>query len=248
LNGGSSTLANYAGPRGSFEVPHAHIEFLKGLKLFHETETHFYVHAGVPLKKKLRELDPLLDRETFLWTRGPFLTTRDRWEKIIVHGHTPSENPERFPNRINVDTGCVFGGALTAYDVDRDRFISVDRLPVANVAPPILTDETNRIAVRFNGRMPVSASKPGLKRLDFETMNYNQFGLMLRELRPSSSPTFEQGDVIDGTIGNDHRTAVNFEGQIVRVEHRQGMALYGVKLDRVSSDRGGGPGWLSRPA
>ncbi|CAN5717720.1 hypothetical protein BH10BDE1_BH10BDE1_03940 [soil metagenome] len=248
LNGGSSTLANYAASGGSFEVPQAHIEFLKSLKLFHETSTHFFVHAGVPLKKKLRDLDPLLDRETFLWTRGPFLTTKDRWEKIIVHGHTPNELPERFANRVNVDTGCVFGGSLTAYDVTNDCFVSVDRIPLHQVAPPMLTDDSKRIAVRFNGRMPVSASKPGLKRTDFETLNYNQFGLMLRELAPSSTPFFENGDVIDGTIGDDHRTSVNFEGQIVRVEHRQGMALYGVKLDRVSSDRGGGPGWLSRPA
>ncbi len=248
LNGGSSTLANYAGPGGSFELPHSHIEFLKGLRLFHETATHFFVHAGVPLRKKLRDLDPMLDRETFLWTRGPFLTTKDRWEKIIVHGHTPTEEPERFANRINVDTGCVFGGQLTAYDVNADRFISVDRLPLDHVAPPVLTDDSQRIAVRFNGRMPVRANRPGLKRIEFETLNYNQFGLMLREIRPTTTPLFENGDVIDGTIGDDHRTAVNFEGQIVRVEHRQGMALYGVKLDRVSSDRGGGSSWLSRPA
>ncbi|MDZ4083944.1 MAG: metallophosphoesterase family protein [Bdellovibrionales bacterium] len=250
LNGGGSTLANYAGPNGSFEVPQSHVEFLKSLKLFYETESHFFVHAGVPLKKKLRDLDPVLDRETFLWTRGPFLTTTENWGKIVVHGHTPNAEPERRPNRINVDTGCVFGGHLTAYDVTNDTFISVERIPFDESAPPTLTESGSlRIAVRFNGRMPVSASKPGQRRLEFETLNYNQFGLLLRELRPMGIAVFENGDIIEGTIGDDHRTAVEFEGQIVRTESRQGLALYGVKIEKISTsnDTGSG-GWINRPA
>lgn len=252
LNGGSSTLANYAGPGGSFDIPQTHIEFLKSLKLFHETETHFFVHAGVPLRKKLRELDPILDRETFLWTRGAFLTSKESWDKIIVHGHTPADQPEHFANRINVDTGCVFGGALTAYDVTNDRFISVERQPASERTMPVLTDESKRIAVRFAGRMPVHAGRPGEKRVEFETLNYNQFGLLLRETKLSTAVRFANGDVIEGTIGDDHRTAVQFEGQIVRTETRHGLALYGVKLEKVSNDQGangtGGDGWMTRPA
>lgn len=250
LNGGGATLANYAGPNGSFEVPQAHVEFLKSLKLFYETESHFFVHAGVPLKKKLRDLDPVLDRETFLWTRGPFLTTTENWGKIVVHGHTPTDQPERRPNRVNVDTGCVFGGHLTAYDVTGDKFISVERIPFEEKAAPVLTESGSlRIAVRFNGRMPVSASKPGQRRLEFETLNFNQFGLLLREIRPMGIAVFENGDVIEGTIGDDHRTAVEFEGQIVRTESRQGLALYGVKIEKISTsnDTGSG-GWINRPA
>lgn len=250
LNGGGSTLANYAGPNGSFEVPQSHVEFLKSLKLFYETESHFFVHAGVPLKKKLRDLDPVVDRETFLWTRGPFLTTSENWGKIVVHGHTPNAEPERRPNRINVDTGCVFGGHLTAYDVTNDKFISIERIPLNEAAPPALTESGSlRIAVRFNGRMAVSASKPGQRRVEFETLNYNQFGLLLRELRPMGIAVFEIGDIIEGTIGDDHRTAVEFEGQIVRTESRQGLVLYGVKIEKISTsnDTGSG-GWINRPA
>lgn len=251
LNGGSATLANYGGPGGSFEIPETHFDFLRRLKLYFETPKHFFVHAGVPLRKKLANLDPILDRETFLWTRGPFLTTKESWDKIIVHGHTPSEQPELHPNRINVDTGCVFGGTLTAYEVGTNEFISVEKFETHSAPPPVLTDETKRFAVRFNGRMPVKASRPGQKRTAFETMNYNQFGLLLREENPPFQGTFETGDIIEGTIGDDHRTAVDFEGQIVRTEFRLGLALYGVKLDKVASDHGPsgtGKDWLVRPS
>ncbi len=251
LNGGGSTLANYATTDGAFDVPHEHIEFLKGLKVFHQTETHFFVHAGVPLRKKLEELNPIADREVFLWTRGPFLSTDESWGKIIVHGHTPNEQPERRHNRVNCDTGCVFGGSLTAYDVTGDKFISVDRVPLSD-QPPILHKQYDgkRIAVRFNGRMVVNAGRPGEARQPFETLNYNQFGLLLRETQMSANPFFELNDFIEGVIGNDYRTAVEFEGQVVRVEARQGLVVFGVKLDKISTrnDSGHHGNWLKRPA
>jgi serine/threonine protein phosphatase 1 len=33
--------------------------------------------------------------------------------RIVVHGHTPSEQPELLPNRINIDTGAFATGRLT---------------------------------------------------------------------------------------------------------------------------------------
>lgn len=252
LNGGATTLANYSTEgTGAFEIPQAHLEFLKSLKLYHETETHFFVHAGVPLRKKLADLDPILDREVFLWTRGPFLTTGESWGKVIVHGHTPNEQPEKRNNRINVDTGCVFGGALTAYDVNRDKFVAVERIPASQGAPQVLHRDVEgmRIAVRFNGRMPVTAGRPGEARRGFETLNYNQFGLLLTEEIRIAGPYFKIGDVIEGTIGDDHRTAVEFEGQVVRSEARQGVVVFGVKIDKISTGNdSGSPGWIQRPA
>jgi protein phosphatase len=33
---------------------------------------------------------------------------------FVVYGHTPVRRPERIGNTLNIDTGCVFGGALSA--------------------------------------------------------------------------------------------------------------------------------------
>jgi serine/threonine protein phosphatase 1 len=36
-------------------------------------------------------------------------------DRLIVHGHTPvTEGPDVRSNRVNIDTGAVFGRALTA--------------------------------------------------------------------------------------------------------------------------------------
>ncbi|KGP74341.1 bis(5'-nucleosyl)-tetraphosphatase PrpE [Pontibacillus yanchengensis] len=45
-----------------------------------------------------------------------------RW---IVYGHTPVRKP-RFKNKtVNIDTGCVFGGALSAFRLPEEEIVSV---------------------------------------------------------------------------------------------------------------------------
>jgi protein phosphatase len=51
--------------------------------------------------------------------------TEYRGKARVVYGHTPVPHPEWANNTINVDTGCVFGGALTALRYPEKELVSV---------------------------------------------------------------------------------------------------------------------------
>jgi diadenosine tetraphosphatase ApaH/serine/threonine PP2A family protein phosphatase len=81
-----------------------------------------YVHAGV------RPGVPLKDQKDTdrLWIRGVFLRHRAPHEKYVVHGHTPVEKPDVRTNRVNLDTGLVSGGRLTAAVFDGLHVEAID--------------------------------------------------------------------------------------------------------------------------
>jgi len=119
-NGGSDALSSY-GVTSPKELPPTHISFLHNLPTHYDDGQRFFVHAGirpgVPLDRQ--------SRDDLLWIREPFLSSAADHGRIIVHGHTPirSGKPDIRLNRINLDTGAVFGRALTAaVFVDRELY------------------------------------------------------------------------------------------------------------------------------
>src|SRR5204863_4031922 len=48
-----------------------------------------------------------------------------RGAAMVVYGHTPVPDPEWLNRTINIDTGCVFGGKLTALRYPEKEFVSV---------------------------------------------------------------------------------------------------------------------------
>jgi len=44
---------------------------------------------------------------------------------FVIFGHSARANVRRYPNAICIDTGCVYGGSLSAYIVEEDRVVRV---------------------------------------------------------------------------------------------------------------------------
>jgi len=107
----------------SAAIPQAHLEFLNSLRVSLTIGRYFLCHAGVRPGIPLE----LQDTDDLLWIREPFLASKLDFGKVIVHGHTPVQEPEVFPNRINVDSGIYITGRLTCAVLqgERIRFLSV---------------------------------------------------------------------------------------------------------------------------
>lgn len=93
------------------EIPEGHLDWLDGLPLTHEAGDYVCVHAGVRPGRPLERQAP----EDLLWIRGPFLDAEEPLPgRVVVHGHTPTAQIVQTRGRIGVDTGAVYGGALSA--------------------------------------------------------------------------------------------------------------------------------------
>lgn len=250
LNGGSSTLASYATAEGDYAFPESHVNFFRNLRICFETKTHFFVHAGVPVGP-LSDLNPESPeaQNQMMWMRQPFLSSTYQWEKVVVHGHTPVAKVEKLPNRINLDTGCVYGNSLTALELPANVYHSVERGVRHDVGP--LISEPARLSIRFSGHLPIRAGKPGGTTFEYETLNYNQFGLLMRDLEKVNYGGLKPGDPIAGEIGDasggNPAEVVKFVGGVVRTDARGDFVLYAIRIDKIS---GGvwGVDWVERPA
>jgi serine/threonine protein phosphatase 1 len=123
LNGGQATLDSYLSKTdrsGSFPIPTDHMAFFKSLRLYYETEAYIFVHAG------LRPKVPLASQEAedLLWIRDKFIYSKYNFGKPVVFGHTPLEKPLVEPNKIGIDTGAVYGNALTCVQLPDLLFFS----------------------------------------------------------------------------------------------------------------------------
>ena len=84
--------------------------FLQSLKYSVTIGGYFFAHAGarpgVPLEEQ--------SDHDLMWVRGSFLNSETRFERVVVHGHTPADNPHIDHRRIGVDTRAYESGVLTA--------------------------------------------------------------------------------------------------------------------------------------
>jgi diadenosine tetraphosphatase ApaH/serine/threonine PP2A family protein phosphatase len=115
-NGGVAALRSYGlDPHGSRadvaqRMPDAHVQFMSELEtslLWRDVRVvHAGIRPGVPWEQQRTE--------DLLWIREEFLDHPHDLGVIVVFGHTPHRRVvHQPPYRIGIDTGCVYGGALT---------------------------------------------------------------------------------------------------------------------------------------
>ena len=109
-------------------------------------------HAGMKEEMQGRGSARVRDFALFGETTGETdefgLPVRHNWAAdyrgpaMVVYGHTPVPRPEWLNNTVNIDTGCVFGGSLTALRYPEREFVSVPAArvycePAKPISPPV---------------------------------------------------------------------------------------------------------------
>ncbi|MDQ3252550.1 MAG: metallophosphoesterase [Acidobacteriota bacterium] len=105
--------------------------FLASLPLMIDLGASVVVHAGV--RPGVALAAQVIEDLTELRTLGADRTAREGapWyeqydgEKLVLFGHWPAEDVRRGRRAIGLDTGCVYGGRLTAYIVETGEMKSV---------------------------------------------------------------------------------------------------------------------------
>ncbi len=138
--GGAATLASYGvamplltsdpqmwrdvSAAFSRAIDPAHRAMLKRLPAIYQVDDYLFVHAGVDPDRLLTAQGP----ETWMYIRGRFLRSDKACDYVVVHGHTPEDEPSNLPWRIGVDTGIYFNGVLTAVRLKEEtrRFLKIE--------------------------------------------------------------------------------------------------------------------------
>lgn len=90
-------------------LPSGHLSFVRSLPIWHVIGDFLFVHAGV------RSGIPISHQaiEDLLWIRDGFSDRDEPFEKVVVHGHTPTDAPYLGRHRIGIDTAAYATNRLT---------------------------------------------------------------------------------------------------------------------------------------
>jgi serine/threonine protein phosphatase 1 len=129
--GGKDTIESY---KGNIEKLSEHIKYLKSLPLYIQIDKYFITHGlGLPYYKRKDSNDKavrdgiikarLRDEET-KWGKEWEENWRE-YDLVNIFGHTHNDKVVIGPNYYCIDTGCVYGGKLTAMELPTMKTIDV---------------------------------------------------------------------------------------------------------------------------
>lgn len=144
-HGGRETLMSYGVARKAFSkatlpelqammeeiVPAKHRKFIGKFEDMVQIGDYLFVHAGIRPGVELEEQK----KRTLRWIREPFLSHRESFGPVVVHGHTITQEPEDMGNRIGIDTGAYATGRLTAIVLEgkKRRYITARETKKGNI-------------------------------------------------------------------------------------------------------------------
>ncbi|CAN7510666.1 metallophosphoesterase family protein [Rhizobium sp. LjRoot30] len=94
-------------------IPERHIRLLRALPVLLEVGKLVFAHAGIRPGVAIEEQT---DRD-LLWIREPFLSEGAGLPLLVIHGHTPTDEPVFAKGRIGIDTAAFATGRLTVLKV-----------------------------------------------------------------------------------------------------------------------------------
>jgi serine/threonine protein phosphatase 1 len=118
---------------GDAELPELgaeHLEYIESLPVVIAWDDAAVVHGGINHRKPLSDhtVDDLLNMRSLAPEGGynrPFWFETRRKSPRVFFGHTVLSEPLETTWAVGLDTGCVHGRQLTAYDYRASRFVSV---------------------------------------------------------------------------------------------------------------------------
>ena len=125
-NKGEVTLQTYDPSIDKIQIPDCdefekHVEFIRSLDYFYETDDYIFVHGGVEPGTPVEESDPF----KLIWIREEFYLGYNG-EKTVVFGHTPTSILQGKGNHnvyfgennvIGIDGAAAYGGRLNCLEL-----------------------------------------------------------------------------------------------------------------------------------
>ncbi|MEZ5941145.1 MAG: metallophosphoesterase family protein [Planctomycetaceae bacterium] len=112
--GGEATLASYGPDTGIGHIPQSHWNFLLACRPYYETDNFVFTHANYCWYSQLENQPAALLRWLSLQESTPKAHLNG---KTFVVGHTPGSIRD-YGFCLCFDTGCGFGGRLTAFELN----------------------------------------------------------------------------------------------------------------------------------